>query len=110
MLQILGWAARLMQYYKEVPIGEISEPTIQSEREAELQAIRTAHDFQVGQTLDATITAIKGNRVTYEILGTIKLTQREPKQSERLLEGQSISVEITELRDDGNIKKIKIMS
>ncbi|MCD8487756.1 MAG: hypothetical protein LRZ84_13745 [Desertifilum sp.] len=109
MLQILGWAARLMQYYKEVPIGEISEPTIQSEREAEIQAIKDAHDFKIGQILEATIPVIKGNKVTYEVLGTIRLTQKEPKQAAILAEGQNIKVEITELKDDGSIKKLKVI-
>ncbi|MGI8934295.1 MAG: hypothetical protein ACR2FS_09500, partial [Phormidesmis sp.] len=40
MLFLLGWAARLVKYYKEgVPTGELKVPEIQSEREAELKAI-----------------------------------------------------------------------
>jgi hypothetical protein len=39
MLYILSWAARLVQYYdKGVPTGEIKQPTVMSEREAEIQA------------------------------------------------------------------------
>jgi hypothetical protein len=75
MLVILSWAARLVQYYdKGVPTGEIEQPTVQTEREAEIQAITQSNKFEVGQTIEATVAAIKGNKVTYEILGTIRLT------------------------------------
>ena len=40
MLQILGWVARLMQYYKNSgPIGEISPPVIESARQAEIAEV-----------------------------------------------------------------------
>jgi hypothetical protein len=109
-LFLLGWAARLMKYYKAgVPIGEIKAPEIKSEREAELMAVVAKNQFEVGQTLEATITAIKGNKVTYELLGAIKLTQKEPKltKTQMLSESQSLTVEIVELRDDGSLRKIK---
>ncbi len=110
MLFLLGWAARLVKYYKEgVPTGELKVPEIKSEREAELQVVAAANTFEVGQVLEATITTIKGNKVTYEILGTIRLTQKEPKlmKSVELAEGQTLNVEISALREDGSIKKIK---
>lgn len=108
MLQVLGWAARLMQYYKESgPIGEIPQPTIQTEREAEIQAVTAAHTFEVSQQLEAVVLSIKGNRVTYEILGTIKLTTKEPKKAATLAEGQTTTVEVVALRDDGSLKTVK---
>ncbi|PZV22058.1 MAG: hypothetical protein DCF21_01065 [Leptolyngbya sp.] len=108
MLQILGWAARLMQYYKVAgPIGEIPEPTIQSEREAEIQAVVTSQEFYEGQTLEAVITGIKGNKVTYEMLGTLRLTSREPKHAKDLSEGQIVTVEVTALKPDGSPKNVK---
>ena len=110
MLQILGWAARLMQYYKTAgPIGEIPEPTIQSEREAEIQAVVASQEFFEGQTLEAVVTGIKGNKVTYEMLGTLRLTAREPKQSKNLSEGQVVTVEITALKSDGSPKNVKFI-
>lgn len=111
MLQVLGWAARLMQYYKEAgPIGEIPQPEIQSEREAEIQAASMAQSFQVGQKLDAVVVAIKGNKVTYEILGVIRLTEKEPKKASSLLDGQQVEVAVTGLREDGSLKNVKLQA
>jgi hypothetical protein len=107
ILQVLGWAARLMQYYKEAgPIGEIPQPEIQSEREAEIQAVNASQDFQLGQKLEATVVSIKGNKVTYEILGSIKLTTKEPKKSSSLLKGQQVEVTVKGLKDDGSLRKV----
>lgn len=108
LLQVLGWAARLMQYYEASgPIGEIPQPKIQSEREAEIRAVSSSQDFQVGQQLEASVQGIKGNKVTYQILDAIKLTNKEPKNAENLSEGQTVTVEITALKPDGTIKKVK---
>jgi hypothetical protein len=109
MLQILGWAARLMQYYKESgPIGEIPEPTIQTEREAAIQTVSASQSFQVGQKLEAVVVGIKGNKVTYEILGVIKLTEKEPKKASSLSDRQQVEVEVTGLREDGSLKNVKL--
>ena len=107
MLFLLGWAARLVKYYKEgVPTGELIVPEVKSERELEVQAVAAANEFKVGQTLKATIVAIKGSKITYELLGTIRLTIKEPKRAKDFEEGQSITVEITQARD-GFPKKVK---
>lgn len=89
MLQILGWAARLMQYYKEAgPIGEVLQPaSIQSERETQIQTVSAGQRFHLGQKLEALVVGIKGNKVTYEILGVIRLTEKEPKKATSLTEG-----------------------
>jgi hypothetical protein len=108
MLQILGWASRLMRYYKNSgSIGEITAPVVESARQAEIAEVISTHDFAIGQILEATVTAIKGNKVTYEILGTIKLTEKEPKKAQSLLEGQQVKVEILDVKEDGSIKKVK---
>jgi len=108
MLLMLSWAARLVRYYdKGVPTGEIEQPTVTSERVAEIQAVTQAQTFEVGQELNATVIAIKGNRVTYEILGTIRLTQKEPKLADKLTEGQEATVRIEALKEDGSIKRVK---
>ena len=108
MLHILSWAARLVQYYdKGVPTGEIEKPTVQSEREAELKAVNESNTFVVGQTLEAIVTAVKGIKVTYQLLGIIKLTQKEPKRASNFSKDQKIEVEIIQIREDGLPKKIK---
>jgi hypothetical protein len=108
MLMILGWAARLLKYYdKGVPIGEIQRVEVMSEREAEIQAVIQTHMFEVGQELPAKVISITGNKVTYEILETIRLSPKEHKLSKHLREGQEITVRIEDLRDDGSIKRVK---
>ncbi|MCT7971064.1 hypothetical protein [Laspinema olomoucense] len=116
MQEILGWGFRLMRYYKNaVPTGELNaiatqsaaEPIV-SERQAEIAEVLQAQTFQIGQQLEAKVTAIKGNKVTYEILGTIKLTQKEPKNFKILSESQTVTASITELREDGSIKKVNL--
>ncbi|HYW19408.1 MAG TPA: hypothetical protein VE956_08870 [Nodularia sp. (in: cyanobacteria)] len=112
ILQILGWVSRLMRYYKDggVPIGEIAPPTaftVESARQQEIAKVRESRNFQVDEILEASVTKINGNRVTYEILGTIKLTEREPKKASLLHEGQTVKVKIVSLKDDGSIKSVK---
>lgn len=112
ILQLLGWVSRLMRYYKNggVPIGEIVAPTalpVESARQQEIAKVMESQNFQVDQILEARVTKINGNRVTYEILGTIKLTEKEPKKASVLQEGQTVNVRIASLKDDGSIKSVK---
>ncbi|MGI0500510.1 hypothetical protein ACOKW7_24190 [Limnospira platensis CENA597] len=117
LLAIIGWSFRLMRYYKDgVPpetirtIGDEIEVTEgQSERQAEIAEAMEKVDISVGSKLEAIVAGIKGNRVTYEMLGTIRLTQKEPKKASSLSEGQTVGVEITELKDDETIKKVKLI-
>ncbi|RAM51036.1 MAG: hypothetical protein C6Y22_11655 [Hapalosiphonaceae cyanobacterium JJU2] len=112
ILQILGWVSRLMRYYKNagVPIGEIAISTpspIESPRQIEIAKVVKSQEFQVGQILEAKVNNINSKKVTYEILGTIKLTEREPKKASVLQEGQTVKVKIVSLREDGSIKSVK---
>lgn len=108
MLYILGWSSRLVRYYKNSgSIGEINTPIIESVRQAEIAEVISSHNFAIGQIIEATVTAIKGNKVTYEILETIKLTEKEPKKAQLLSEGQKVKVEILDLKEDSSIKKVK---
>ncbi|MBE9063112.1 hypothetical protein [cf. Phormidesmis sp. LEGE 11477] len=110
MLYLLGWAARLVKYYKDgSPVGELKVPEIKSEREAELQAFTEANTFEVGQLLEACITDIKNGKVTYDIQGKIKQSPKEPKLLKKcnITVGQKIVVEIVGLREDGSIRKVK---
>jgi hypothetical protein len=108
LLQILGWASRLMRYYKEAgPIGEVVTPVVESARQVEIAKAIGSHEFAVGQIVEAKVTAVKGNKVTYEILGTIRLTEKEPKKAQSLSEKQTVKVEILDLKEDGSIRKVK---
>ena len=108
LLQILGWASRLMRYYKEAgPIGEVVTPVVESARQVEIAKAIGSHEFAVGQSVEAKVTAVKGNKVTYEILGTIRLTEKEPKKAQSLSEGQTVKVEILDLKEDGSLRKVK---
>ncbi|MDD1428032.1 hypothetical protein MEO94_26995 [Dolichospermum sp. ST_sed9] len=96
ILQILGWVSRLMKYYNNsgVPMGEITVPTavvVESARQAEIAKVTESKEFKEGDTIDAKVTKINGNKVSYEILGIIKLTQKEPKKASLLQEGQTVS-------------------
>ncbi len=108
LLQILGWASRLMRYYKEAgPIREVVTPVVESARQVEIAKAIGSHEFAVGQIVKAKVTAVKGNKVTYEILGTIRLTEKEPKKAQSLSEGQTVKVEILDLKEDGSPKKVR---
>ncbi|MGB3267103.1 MAG: hypothetical protein WBA89_24510 [Microcoleus sp.] len=108
LLQILGWASRLMRYYKEAgPIGEVVTPVLESARQVEIARAISSHEFAVGQIVEAKVTAVKGNKVTYEILGTIRLTEKEPKKAQSFSEEQVVKVEILDIKEDGSPKKVK---
>ncbi len=112
MLKILGWAMRLMRYYKvspveEMTVTEIPEQEQVSERQAEIAKVLEFHKFEIDQVLDATVLSIKGNKVTYGILETIKMTEKEPKKAASLNEGQLVKVKIVALKEDGSIKSVK---
>ena len=116
LVHILGWVRRLMLYYKNAaPIEElnveetdISPIASQSERQLEIAEAVASQAFEVGQEIEAKVTNINNNKVTYEIsLTTQKFTQREPKIFEKLTIGQIVNVKLTELRDDGSIKKVR---
>lgn len=121
LLHILGWTARLIRYYQEG--GVIGEPSTtpqtapaattqlqESERQAEIRTIAQNQNFQVGQQIAATVKNIKGKEVTYELPGEIKLKVKEPKKYGELSAGQSVQVEILELRENGAPKKVKWVS
>ena len=108
LLQILGWASRLMRYYKEAgPIGEVVTPVVESARQVEIAKAIGSHEFAIGQIVEAKVTAVKGNKVTYEILGTIRLTEKEPKKAQSFSENQVVKVEVLDLKEDGSLRKVK---
>ncbi|NES70870.1 MAG: hypothetical protein F6K24_39500 [Okeania sp. SIO2D1] len=113
MLTILGWASRLMQYYKVAPVGEIvnsnltiSQPK-KSERQQKIEDVTKSHNFQVGDILNAKVVKkSKGNKVTYEI-EKIHYQEREAKTFKDIPENQTVKVEIKSLKADGSINHIK---
>jgi hypothetical protein len=117
ILEILGWAKRLIYYYKNPSTLEnlnseeldTSSLSFQSERQIEIANIVASEQFQVGQIVQARITSVQGNKVTYNILKKIPKTQKEPKNYQILEEKleQLVKVEIIELKEDGSIKKVK---
>ncbi len=114
MLQILGWVVRMMRYYKSGgAVGGMTESNIASStppisaRQSEINEVVQTQQFQLEQILDAKVTNIQGNKVTYTMLETIKLTQKEPKKSKDLSVEQIVKVKVTELKEDGSIKKIQ---
>ena len=82
-------------------------PQTHSEGVSKSAARANTHNFIVGQILEATVTAIKGSKVTYEILGKIRLSEKEHKKAQSLSEGQNVKVEILGLKEDSSIKKVK---
>lgn len=110
MQHILGWTIRLLRYYKSggsTDFFQKSQESQESLRQAEIAEVVQSHSFAVDDVLPATITAIKGNQVTYQILDAIKLTSKEPKKASSLSEGQEVQVIITALKEDGSIKNVK---
>lgn len=117
MLQILGWVTRLMRYYKSggsvaemVEMAGTSTESLTPSRQAEIAKVLQSQNFGIGQILEATVTNIQSNKVTYEILSKIKLTQKEPKFYQQLSVKQKVNVKITDIKEDGSIKKIQLLS
>jgi hypothetical protein len=81
----------------------------ESAKQAAIRVAAEAAKFEVGKAIEVTIKAIKGKEVTYELAGGIKLTQKEPKKAGDLLVGRSVRVEITEMRETGVPKRLKLV-
>lgn len=116
MLQVLGWAARLMQYYKESPIGELNSIQIdeipneaQQARQDKVDQLLQSEDLEVGKELEAIVVEKKsGKKVKYEIAG-IPFNEKEPKQYGEIPESGSVIVEIKSLKEDGSINHVKFV-
>ncbi len=89
------------------PLVKKTDNVAKSERQVEIAKAVQSKKFEIGQILEATVISIKGNKVTYQILEALKLTEREPKKAASLQEGQSVRVKITDLKEDGSIKSVK---
>ena len=89
---------------------EVTRQPELSERQKEIKKIIQTNKLEVGQILKATVSSIKGKKVTYEMLGGIKKTVEEHKLTKFPEIGQQVQVEILELTDEGKIKKVKLVS
>ncbi|MBE9011707.1 hypothetical protein IQ250_16000 [Pseudanabaenaceae cyanobacterium LEGE 13415] len=96
MLQVLGWAARLLHYYSSGGlVAEVATSAI------------AAETVEVGQVLDATIEKKEGMEVTYRVAG-VKRSNTERKRHQDLQVGAAVKVEVVSLKEDGTIKKIRL--
>ncbi len=102
MLQVLGWAARLLRYYSSGGLVETIVP----------QAIVT-EQFEIGQVLDATIEKVSPGKkrieVTYLVANEQKRSNDEHKRYQELLQvGAVVKVEVVTLKENGMFNKIKL--
>jgi hypothetical protein len=117
MLQVLNWTARLILYYKVLPIGEDSFNTQPGEvmavakRQTAVAKLKTTQVLEVGQLIEAQVVTkhSKGNKVTYLIAG-ISSTEKEPKVFDLIPENGTVKVQIISLKDDGSINHVKFLS
>lgn len=117
MLDILGWVGRLIPYYAATPVGELlaapMDVAVQSSRQAEIAQVAANREFSVEQEIEAKVTKVAGNKMSYEILGVIRLTEKEPKNfvilTQALTENRVITVRVVALKDDKSIKSVKYL-
>ncbi len=81
---------------------------LKSYRQNEITKSKPSQEFQIGQILDAEVIKIIGIKVTYKMLVDIRRTTDEHKKAKYLQEGQMVKVKITALRDNGEIKNVKL--
>jgi hypothetical protein len=113
ILEILGWAGRLVYYYQASPIAELTnapmEIVVESPRQAAIKAAAETANFSVGDVIEVTVEKIKGIKVTFLLPNEIRLTQKEPRKAASLTIGQKIKAVITEIGDSGVPRKIKLL-
>ncbi|MEH2138240.1 hypothetical protein [Nostoc sp.] len=102
MLEVLGWSSRL---FIAATLENFGEST-QTNRQMEIQTAAKSQNLQEGDEIEANITKISGNKVTYQLLNIFSKTVKEPKHYTSLQLGQTVIVEITEI-ENGVPKKIK---
>lgn len=115
ILQILGWAIRLIHYYSVTPIGETVEIEFQepeviavTERQAAIEELKSTQAFEEGQIIEAQVEKKqpKGSRVTY-LIGRVSFPEKEPKTFNQIPESGTVKVQIKSLKEDGSINHIK---
>jgi hypothetical protein len=98
ILQILGWAARLMRYYDVAPVAELPI------------TLPKKCQFQITNVLEARVIkkANKGSKVTYEVTGE-QYNEKEPKNFAIIPENGMVKVQIVSLKTDGSINHVKFI-
>lgn len=107
MLQILGWVARMMRYYKAGGSTDFVEEAVIT-RQDEIAQVLLSQELKIDDILEAAVTNIKGVEVTYTILNSIRTTQKEHKKASSLSVGQVVKVKIIELKN-GRPKKLLLV-
>ncbi|AFY33116.1 hypothetical protein [Calothrix sp. PCC 7507] len=102
MLEVLGWSSRLFIAATLENFGE----SAQTNRQMEIQTAAKSQNLQEGDEIEANITKISGNKVTYQLLNIFSKTVKEPKYYTSLQIGQTVIVEINEI-ENGVPKKIR---
>ncbi|YAF96640.1 MAG: hypothetical protein AB3A66_02875 [Nodularia sp. CChRGM 3473] len=102
ILEVLGWSSRLFI----AATLETFDQSTQTNRQMEIQTAAKSQNLQIGDEIEAEITRISGNKVTYQLLNFLSKTVKEPKNYTSLKIGQIVIVEITEI-ENGVPKKIK---
>ena len=91
------------------PVVQKKDNVVKSERQVEIAKAVQSTKVEIEQVLDAIVISIKGNKVTYQLLEVVKLTEKEPRKAASLQEGQVVQVKITALKEDGSIKSVKFV-
>ncbi|HBB33377.1 MAG TPA: hypothetical protein DC064_16640 [Cyanobacteria bacterium UBA9273] len=91
------------------PVVQKKDNVVKSERQVEIAKAVQSTKVEIEQVLDAIVISIKGNKVTYQLLEVVKLTEKEPSKAASLQEGQVVQVKITALKEDGSIKSVKFV-
>lgn len=102
MLEVLGWSSRLFIAATLENFGE----SAQTNRQMKIETAAKSQNLQEGDEIEANITKISGNKVTYQLLNIFSKTVKEPKHYTSLQIGQTVIVEITEI-ENGVPKKIR---
>jgi len=115
MLQILGWVARMMRYYKSGGSIEVVSTNAATTHQTEIEPVlrcgsrrKASQELSIDDIVDATITNIKGVEVTYTIQESIKSTQKEHRKVNYLSVGQVVKVRIVEMKN-GKPKKLQLL-
>ncbi len=108
LMTIIGWVFRLMHYYKEG--GLVPTANNPPEEKPATPQKSPQPGIDLNQVLEAKVVTIKGNKVTYEMFGTMRLTEKEPTKASCLKENQMVKVQVVGLKEDGSLKKVKLLA
>lgn len=82
--------------------------TVKPSHQNEIIKTQKSQKFKVDEILDAKVIKINGIEITYEFLEGVKRTTKEHRKAKFLKEGQVVQVQIIALKDNGEIKSVKL--